>query len=343
MPAGVLTVFGHWSIREMAALATFSMSPVTAKGVVDVSWTPNVEIADQSSKASPALASFGRQLHMVHLGNSSNNIWHSWFDGSRWTRNVQIPDQSSKASPALASFGGRLHMVHLGNSSNNIWHSWFDGSRWSANFAAPNQLSKAAPALAAFGSRLHMVHLGNSSNNIWHSTSDGILSTVRIGLKTLVAPTSFSISSALTSMRSLYEPLGFDVQVVDQETLDLPALEILDAGECVLGETTEEQRTLFANRDDLRANDIAIYFVRSTVPAYNGCAAHPAGIPACVVVAGATQWTMAHEVGHVLGLRHVGDSDNLMFRGGTGSITNLPPDIDLGQAVDMGKSQFSAE
>ena len=33
-------------------------------------WTPN-ENSDQKSKASPALATFGGRLHMVHLGNTS--------------------------------------------------------------------------------------------------------------------------------------------------------------------------------------------------------------------------------------------------------------------------------
>jgi len=49
-------------------------------------WTPNVRIPDQTSKASPALAAFpGLQgipgtLHMVHLGDSSNQIWHFEYD-----------------------------------------------------------------------------------------------------------------------------------------------------------------------------------------------------------------------------------------------------------------------
>src|SRR5215218_3224113 len=115
-----------------------------------VGWTQNVVVSGQLSKASPALAAFGDRLHMVHLGDSSNRIWHSQFDGSSWSTNVAIPDQLSKASPALAAFGDRLHMVHLGDSSNRIWHSQFDGSSWSTNVAIPDQLSKASPALAAF-------------------------------------------------------------------------------------------------------------------------------------------------------------------------------------------------
>jgi hypothetical protein len=49
-----------------------------------MAWTPNVRIPGQQSKASPALAyggPEGPQLHMVHLGDSTNDIWHSTSDG----------------------------------------------------------------------------------------------------------------------------------------------------------------------------------------------------------------------------------------------------------------------
>jgi hypothetical protein len=109
---------------------------------------------------------------MVHLGSSSNDIWHSYFDGNKWTKNVKIPGQSSKASPALAVCGGKLHMVHLGSSSNDIWWSTSDGEKWTENVKIPDQSSKASPALAPWGHFLHMVHLGDSSNKIWHSYFD---------------------------------------------------------------------------------------------------------------------------------------------------------------------------
>lgn len=144
-------------------------------------WADNVKVEDQKSKAAPAVAHYqypeGR-LHMVHLGDESNQIWHSVFDGARWLANVRIEGQTSKATPALAYFNSRLHMVHLGNSSNDLWHSWWDGTRWSANVRIESpggfpQTSKAAPALGYFDSLLHMVHLGESSDQIWWSYFNG--------------------------------------------------------------------------------------------------------------------------------------------------------------------------
>jgi len=122
------------------------------------------------SRTAPALAFFDGTLHMAHIGESSNNIWHAIWNRERevWVE-TRIQGQTSKAPPALAAFNTRLHMVHLGDSSNNIWHSVYDGNQWSTNLQVPDQQSKASPALASFNRRLHMVHLGDSSNTLWHS------------------------------------------------------------------------------------------------------------------------------------------------------------------------------
>jgi hypothetical protein len=101
----------------------------------------------------------------------------------------------------------------------------------------------------------------------------------------------------------------------------------VDVDPCVVGSVTTEQAQLFANRNSVGPDDIVVYFVRSTSPPLNGCASHPAGRPGAVVTQGASQWTMAHEIGHVLGLNHVNDSDRLMTGGGTANITKPPPDL----------------
>jgi pimeloyl-ACP methyl ester carboxylesterase len=136
-------------------------------------WSDNVPVPNQLSKAAPALASHNDLLHMLHLGDSSNTIYHSVWDGNGWQPNERVPGQRSKASCALASHDGLLHMVHLGDSSNDIWHSVWDGNGWQPNERIPGQQSKAACALASHQGLLHMVHLGDTSNDIWHSISDG--------------------------------------------------------------------------------------------------------------------------------------------------------------------------
>jgi hypothetical protein len=110
----------------------------------------------------------------------------------------------------------------------------------------------------------------------------------------------------------------------------------LNIGQCVRGDTTSEQELLFQQRNGVSNNEVVIYFVRTLVPPSNGCAAHPSGKPGAVVARFATQWTMIHEIGHVLGLNHL-DNENcnavgyqptrLMTGCGTGLIINPPPDL----------------
>lgn len=149
---------------------------------------------------------------------------------------------------------------------------------------------------------------------------------VRLHIKTLTAPI-VDVDTMVASMQQVYASADIDVEVISRENLDLPALNDLDIGFCVAGFPTTEQNQLFQNRDSVFANEVVVYFVRSTVPPANGCAVHPSAMPGAVVARGATRWTLAHEVGHVLGLNHVDDNDRLMTGNGTARITNEPPDL----------------
>ena len=73
------------------------------------------------------LAVFDNKIHMVHLGDSSNNIWWSVLDGTGWWSNTRIRCQLSQSVPALAEHDGLLSMVHQGDRSNSIWWSLYDG------------------------------------------------------------------------------------------------------------------------------------------------------------------------------------------------------------------------
>jgi hypothetical protein len=168
-------------------------------------------------------------------------------------------------------------------------------------------------------------------------------SRLRLHLKVLTTP-DVDIDTMVTSMREVYSSVGIQVEHVSTETLNLaenPALQLLNTvavGGCVSGQTTQEQRDLFANRNNVGTNDVTVYFVQATYPPSNGCAAHPSGRPSAVVTRGATRWTLAHEVGHVLGLTHVDDNKRLMTCNGTRNITNPPPDIIATEATTMDNS-----
>jgi hypothetical protein len=196
---------------------------------------------------------------------------------------------------------------------------------------------------------------GNQLNwNLAGNTGRPYRSRLGVHFKILTTP-NIAIDTMLTRMREVYATANIRVDLASTETFDLttnPALAVLndvDVGVCA-GGTTAEQNQLFNNRNNVGNNEVVIYFVRSTVPPSNGCAAHPAGRDGAVVAQGATEWTLAHEVGHVLGLNHPDDpgpptnprlSDRLMTGGGTGSITNPPPDLVASEVNTMDSSNLT--
>jgi uncharacterized protein with LGFP repeats len=180
--------------------------------------------------------------------------------------------------------------------------------------------------------------------SIYWSPATGALAcreTVRVHVKCLTAPTRFSINTMISNMRLTYATAQIGVKYVSFENLSLPALNDIDVGSCVMGAATAEQQQLFANRNNAGSNDVVVYFVRTTQPPYNGCAAFPSGRPGAVVASGASQWTMAHEVGHVLSLAHVNDNNRLMTGNGTDGITNPPPDVVASESSSMLASGFT--
>jgi uncharacterized protein with LGFP repeats len=180
--------------------------------------------------------------------------------------------------------------------------------------------------------------------SIYWSPATGALAcreTVRLHVKCLTAPTQFGIATMISNMRLVYATAQVGVRYISFELLNLPTLNDIDVGACTMGTSTAEQVQLFANRNFASGNDVVVYFVRSTVPPFNGCAAFPAGRPGAVVASGASAWTMGHEVGHVLGLNHVNDNNRLMTGNGTGNITNAPPDLIASESTTMLASGFT--
>ncbi len=178
------------------------------------------------------------------------------------------------------------------------------------------------------------------------------------------------IDTQFLAMQDLFSQQGVLVSRGTTEDLsgnqNLQQFLNLNVARCLLGITTQAQNTLFANRNNVGANDLVIYIVQTlagttatgapTNPL--GCAASPAGQPGAAVVQNAAQWLVAHEVGHVLGLRHVcefpapgipppaiacvagsGQRDSLMFP--NVGWTNPPPDLSAAEGTTMLNSQWT--
>ena len=75
------------------------------------------------------------------------------------------------------------------------------------------------------------------------------------------------------------------------------------------------------------ATELIIAFVDSMVPAHRGSAVHPLEQPGIIVSAAhATEWTLAHELGRVIGLLTSVAPGDLTFRS-TETIVEEPPPL----------------
>jgi hypothetical protein len=287
--------------------------------------------------SSPAAVSWGNGRIDVFAAGTDSALWHKWFQGG-WSGWESLGGVLT-SSPAVSSWApGRLD-VFAAATDSAMWHRWFQGS-WSGWESLGGVLTSAPGAVSWGPNRIDTFVIGTDSA-VWHKWW-ALVPTVRLHAKVLTAP-NIAMATMIDRMREVYAGVGVVVQHASTENLNFPDLNDVDVGSCLLGQTTGEQNQLFGNRNNAGAIDVVVYFVRSTVPPFNGCAAHPAGQPGAVVAQGATQWTLGHEVGHVLGLFHVNDNDRLMTGNGTANITNPPPDLIAGEVTTMLNSPLTQD
>jgi hypothetical protein len=152
------------------------------------------------------------------------------------------------------------------------------------------------------------------------------LKCITIHLKVLTNP-DVRLSTSLLVMRQVYDTAFLGVRVASRESLasisNFSLLNVVDVGACK--KVTGEQAELFSHRNNVAFRDIVVYFVQLTNPTFNGCAVHPFNRDGAVVASIASKWTLAHEIGHVLGLTHVdGNNTRLMTGDGTEKIVGVP-------------------
>ncbi|MCB9761803.1 MAG: hypothetical protein H6739_18380 [Alphaproteobacteria bacterium] len=116
---------------------------------------------------------------------------------------------------------------------------------------------------------------------------------------------------------------------------------ILDQTSCPLGvqsSPSTEEDDLFDLGRDLGA-DVVGYYIAGATNGLAGCSAYPSGRRGFWVAMGASQWVLAHELTHVIGLNpHVDSSvaanaDNLMWP--NTAWTNTPPDLNASQSTQL--------
>ena len=175
---------------------------------------------------------------------------------------------------------------------------------------------------------------------------------LHIHVKRLTDPQQpVTVKKMVNAMQQVYDAARIRVELETNEPLThVPELKDLDIGGFggtpgpACEKVTAEQKQLAGFRKNVPDGEIVIYICRSLTNANAGCAAHPEDKPMAALSAlHADIYTMAHEVGHLLGLPHttVQGKNRLMTNMGTRTLTSNPPPVLIAAEInDMRKSPF---
>jgi hypothetical protein len=149
---------------------------------------------------------------------------------------------------------------------------------------------------------------------------------VKLHVKVLTPPTHASVDEMLGRAVGFFAANGLEVIELSRETIDTPGTDLDRFQMLFVGtdrsEATADVRDLHTTLRQPRdfgiapaATELLVVFVDSMVPAHRGSAVHPPEQPGIIISAAhATEWTLAHEIGRVIGLAMSVAPGDLTFR-----------------------------
>jgi len=166
-------------------------------------------------------------------------------------------------------------------------------------------------------------------------TKTAATKTLRVHLRVFF-PTRYKVATMLDNARSMLKPA--DIEIAEQSYAKVTDGTRLQVVEFKRKSDMDEIKKRENVSDD---REVVVYFVNATIDPYNGASTRGSYKPWIIVTTSTSEWTLAHEIGHVLGLDDTKDStDRLMTAAGTHSITNRPPDLNAYEIETIKKSKL---
>jgi hypothetical protein len=161
---------------------------------------------------------------------------------------------------------------------------------------------------------------------------------LKLHVKVLQPPARASVDDMLFNAVAVYASRDIEIleasrEIIDTAGTELEKFQTLYVGDDPAGaptaEVTELHSMLRADGGESGvepvANEIVVAFVRTLVPAGFASASHPPEQPGAVLSASlAGEWALAHEIGHLAGLEHSADANDLMFKSTAGIVEASP-------------------
>ena len=149
---------------------------------------------------------------------------------------------------------------------------------------------------------------------------------VRVCVKVLEGADDSQLEADAAEANAIFRQCDVQVKIAFVETNRRPKLVDLTRNDCdgpATHTVTDEEAELFELLRGKCPSEVVAYYIRSDGNLVLGCGAHPDGRPGFTVTNNQPdRLTFAHELGHVLGLDHVPDAQNIMNELNPGTLLN---------------------